>query len=702
MSEAGAPPAAAPRRSKPLDLAGMLARRGLLILVAGGALAAAVAPALLLVIRPKYVAGAALLVDPGKEVSLTGKERDMIPGDVGDYTRTQIGRMKDLGVLRDALRSLPATNRPALCRPDQSEMQQAVALLKAFTVTETPRTRLIGARLEAETPDALGDTLNAMLETFLTRLQREREEEYASRLAYLRGERARIEARLAAEHARLLALAAPVATKAFLHEGYNIHLQKQEQIQRLLWEAEADLAEKEGLLAKARADEAALAALSLQPYADERVADNFGINRIEQYTYEQLQSMRVTVDGLTPGNQDRQYVEQRMQAMTDYLESYKEKVNQVTIRNLNEKRAHDLRQDVLRATSARDAARGVRDTLAKQLAEASAEASSISETIYNASDVTYSIGQLRERLSALDTRIIDCEMEAKTPPRITIDSRAANPVRPTTNTRPRVLGLSLVMAYGALFGLCLVFEVLDGRIRGRRDVDAALGGRSPDPIPRHDGAGGVPFSGVLAGAPASPAAGAIRRLAARLERERRTHGAQVVVVAGLHRGAGATALAGELAGALAALVERVLLVRIAPEVADTGGLDERPGVTRLERSGPRRDLRKLLAAARPRYDVILLDVPPLHSHDTAQLALLEAGAALLVAREDVSFFRELVGALDVLRAAGIPAHSAVLNRATRDVPRDGARGSPLQRLLARVSRGHERFDAAWRKRRTPA
>lgn len=692
------PPPTASKRSKPLDLPGIAKRRGVLILLAGAVLAILIIPALLLVIRPKYVTTASLLVDAGKEVSITGKEREVIPGDVGDYTRTQIGRMKDLTVLRTAIARLPANERPVFCEKGQSDIQQAVALLKRLSIAETPRTRLIVARVEAEEPRSLGSALNAVLETFLARLQEEREEQYASRLAYLRQERKRIEDQLSAEHARLLALAAPIATKAFLHEGYNVHLAKLEQIQRLFWDAEAECAERESQLVKAQADRAALRELSLQPYADEKVADNFGINRIEQYTYEQLQSMRVTVDGLTPDNQDRKYVEERMKAMTDYLDGYRKQVNDITIRILTEKRSHDLEQDVLKATSARDAARHTRDGLARQLAEAATEASRISETIFSASDVTFAIGQLRDRLSTLTTRIDDCEMEAKTPSRITIDSRAADPSRPTTNTRPRVFGMGIAMAYCSVIAICLGFELLDGRVRSRRELEAALGGPGPDPIPWHDSTAGTPFARVVAMSPEADAAQAIRRLAARLERERRAHGGSVVLVAGAGRGAGATAVAANLATALAAIVPRVLTVHLTREGGDEGEMDGRSGVTTLRRTDARRDLRELVAEARQAHDFVLLDTAPLPGDDVAQLAVLDCDAALLVVRADKSMFREVVAALEVLRAAQIPALTAVLNRA-KHCPRPEAEyRAPVQQWLGIVTRLHLRVEGSVRAR----
>ena len=52
----------------------------------GTVLSFATIPVCLAVVKPKYSASAVLLVDATKEIAINGKERDLIPGDIGDYT----------------------------------------------------------------------------------------------------------------------------------------------------------------------------------------------------------------------------------------------------------------------------------------------------------------------------------------------------------------------------------------------------------------------------------------------------------------------------------------------------------------------------------------------------------------------------------------------------------------------------------------
>ncbi len=711
------------RRKKAFDISGFLARRKFLILILGGWMAVALLPVFLIVVKPQFQADGLLLVDASKEITLTGRERDTIPGNVGDFTHTLVSRVSGLDVLASALKTVPQKNWPSFLDPTMSLEKNAVLLMKSLTVKDAARSYLVSLSVQADQGRGLGDTLNAVMERFIAKLQAEQELQNSHRLTYLREERTRIEKQIADERQRLLDLAEHVANKAFLHENYSVHLTKLEQIQKMYWDAESDRATKQGLLQKTIADQEELGALSLQPYADERVADNFGINRIEQWTYEQLQSLRANIDGLTSNNQDRVYVEQRMGAMNEYLDKYKHSVNDTTIRVMTQKREHEMRADVIKASTAYQAARFTSEELGKRLADAKQEASDTSEAIFKASDISFSVTQLREQLSALNTRIDDCEMEAKAPMKVSIDQRAANPVRPIRSTTTKALMISIFIGFGLAFGICLGFEFLDDRVRSRRELEGALGGVSPEPIPKHGHGDNPAFARVVRDAPASPAAVALRSLVVRLERERKQRGGKVYLVTGAARGAGATSCALNLADAFALMVPHVLFIELpspAPAAcALAGGAESlsaalaaptdwvgrqgtKIGLARLAdretAEGNPAAIRELLRQARTIFDIIIVNAAPL-ADDLSQFVVLESDAAVVLVREDRTLHADLVRTLGILRAAPISAMTAVLNFTKREVAvAPGAR--PLQLRLARITKLHRRADAEVRARWT--
>ena len=714
--QTGPPPQT--RKRKPFDIIAFLRSRILLILGLGTVISATLAPVFRLLMKSHYEAKGALLVDVSKEITLTGREREIVPTNVGDYVRTLVNRVGNLDVLNEALQSLPPELWPCFCDPQAPAARNAVAIFKNLTVKEEVHSFLITTSLRGEKAQGLGTTLNAVMEKFLEKLRDEQVQNTSLRLTYLQAERARIEERVLAQRKRLLDLSAKVPNKAFLQGNYSVHLVNLEQIQKLYWEAEADRAIKEGLWHKTKSDEEKMGSLSLSPYAEERVANNEGINRIEQWTYEQLQTLRTHIDGLTANNKDRQYVEERMAAMKAYLEGHKKRVNETTSSFLAQKRAYDLRADVIKAASAHEASREARNELSRQLEEAKHEASDTAEAIFNAADISYNVSQLRDRLSSLNTRIDDCEMEAKSPIKLFIDRRASDPTRPAQSAGAKALIASLIAGFGCIGGVCLCFELADGRVRSRSHVEGALHGPSPTPVPNSETLEGSPFWRITRTSPDSIAALSLRSLAVRLERERKLHGGRVFLVAGAGHGVGATSIALSLADTLSTFVPRVLFVEVSPSTSPNGvslrneaenlsltlgdiegwmaRKADRNGLSLLANHDPGvplpAQIRHLLSQARETFDIAVINTPPPGFHDFAQFILLEVDAAVVVVGEDKTLYKELVATFEVLRERPVAALTAILNFSTSHKAFDRAF------LTDKYITGVSRFCTSFRKR----
>ncbi|WP_045221615.1 GumC family protein [Desulfonatronum thioautotrophicum] len=737
MSESPSTPATRPgtildgKKGKPFQIVGFALRRGPLIFLLGGLLCLFLLPFLLQRASPIYETDAMLLLDPAKEPTLTGRERDAIPGSIADYMRTLVNRINSYDVLAEALTRIDPEDFPAFLNPDHPLDRNVYRLMSRIRVRDVFRTYLISLTITADRPEGLGPILNEIMVVFVEKIQAEQERQYERRLSYLKDEREKLLVRLDDERTELLTLARGMDQKAFLHETYSLHIYKQDMIQRLFWEAEAQHSEKRFLLEKALADREAIRKLDLQPFADERVADNFGINRIEQWTYEQVQSLRASIDGLTPENPDRIYVEDRMRAMNAFLEGYKLQVNEETIRNIREKLEYELDLDVLKARSAYEAAKAHADNLGALLAEATLEAAETSEAIYQASEILFSMEQLRNRLAALSNRIDDAEMEAKAPVRLDIDKWAVSPAQPS-RTNTKTLGMmALALSFGSVFGFIFVFDFLDNRLRDPAEVTKGLGGPGPGPI-WHMGLEDIESGNVAEAsleAPGAPGVLAIRSLAVRLELEREKHGAKVFALSGLNPECGVSSLTLNLAHILRFGCQRVLVLEcnlVRPGMTRlVSGLNEAPGIWELLsvlelqdwNAAVQHEARRridvitagkavpvfpdrarfltLLDEIRQDYDMILLDVAPILGDEFSGFAALHADATLLVGREDVSLFRDLRQSIDFLVQAEVPAVSAVLNFVR---PKRGEQiRMVLQHQMQLVSRVHRGLHGAVRR-----
>jgi len=714
------------KRRKPFNPLSFVLRRGPVLVLCGTLLSTALALLLLPFARPVYETDATLLIDAGKEPTLNGRERDPIPGDIGNWTRTQIARITSPAVLQAAIATLTPEARPAFLREPLDHPSNPFRLMSRIKVREESRTYLVGLRIRGDSTDGLAPALNAVMDVFLAKLQHEFEQTYARRLAYLVEERQKIIERLSIEEKRILEMAGEAGNTAFLHESYSVHLSKVEQLQRLYWEAFAYQGKMTAEYLKTSEDRMNLVRLDLKAFADERVADNFGINRIEQWTYEQLQQMRATIDGLTVSNPDRIYVEARMKAMNDYLAEYKQRVNNETMLNLMEKLEYEQTVKELLAKSAADAATRATQILETRLKEAREEADRVSMAIFSASSPVFARNQLRDRLQSLNNRIDDTEMEAKTPVRVQIDKRAEPPGEPAQSSRMKLLMLALAAGMGVTAVVLLLLELLDNRIRTAGEVEAAIGGQAPPPVPAFRACG--PDAPALAGiclatgnrddACAEGVAAAMADLAARIADDRRRHGTGTFCLLGLHRRSGVTSLSLNLAACLNRLCGPVLLVelnarhpglRCMLEIGSSKGMESwLRGDCRFEEVLHRDTERNL--------DVLFADnsgLPPSVSHLPAMLdklrgsyamiiidggvfpsdiAMLAAGcsdAVLLVTRARQTLYRELRDGVERLHRMRVPAITAVLNDA--EDSRQAAIQAALEDMILAISKMADRL-----------
>ncbi|MDP8991948.1 MAG: polysaccharide biosynthesis tyrosine autokinase [Actinomycetota bacterium] len=273
----------------------------------------------------------------------------------------------------------------------------------------------------------------------------------------------------------------------------------------------------------------------------------------------------------------------------------------------------------------------------------------------------------------------------------------------TPSGPPRLLLELTALVVGGLLGVAFAFLLERGRprVRSWRDVGVLTG---------YPVVGRIPPSRALRTASSEalsdPAVGAaVRTLRTYLERSSRERPVHVLVVTSSVSGEGKTTLAATLALSLARLDAEVLLIDAdlrRPGIGRFFGLNGDPGLSGLLRGeksmeeclqpGPvsllgvlptsvdpdagdllARRFADVLTEARERFDVIVVDAPPLLGGDDARtLATLCDGVLMVVGSETLATsVSEAASALDAL---GVRVLGAVANRA-RDPKGFGAYGT---------------------------
>ena len=681
------------KQLKPIDLRWFIFHRGPLIAVAGLIVFALLTPLLLWQASPTYRAESQLMVTPVKQPTLQGRDQDAIPGDLRDYMRTLSNRILGYNTLLSAIERLPESDRPSFLKHDADPQKNVYRLMSRLEASEVPGTYLLQLSIEAGSPNHLGTTLNAVADAFLEQLGREQELKYARRLAYLNEERDRIVAQIETGRRELVQLAESAGQSAFLHKTYDTHLEKLKLLQEAYWVIETDRVEKQRTLDTVMLENEKLGALDLSSVAEKRVADNFGINRMEQWTYESLQELRSTIDGLTAENPERQYVEMRMEAMEDYLASYKTMVHSNTVDMLDEERHLEMDQTLIKAQAAAEAAARAAGHLKEEQSRAEHEASDISSVIFNAQEMLFNIEQLQTRLAALDSHIDDTQLQAKAPLPMHVDREAHNPEAPFASNTKKLLILAFALSFGFIGFICFLFDFLDNRIRTRSDIERLIGGAIPESIPR--------------GCTAAPEViRAYRRLAARLHREKKPDLGSVYCITGTAEQVGTTTVTRQLAGCFAEQGARAVVVDL-NRSEPSGGSAETDSWPAAIWHDPDLDidlldalrlpasalcaarLVELLDELRAQYEWVLVDCAPMRTDETAQIAVQQADASIMVVMEDRSIYGHLLSTKQLLELYQVPAMTALLVGAR---PQEGTwLFNTMQSALNMISELHSRL-----------
>jgi polysaccharide biosynthesis transport protein len=671
-------------RIRPFDFGNFLLRRGPWIAGLGILLFLIGLPAAFVLRNPFYRTSGRLLLTQKVKMFLDRQE-ELIHGDFRDFAATYSQRLVGSAVTHDALSSLPRERWPDFIRGIPDEELAARVLSKKLAVIPMGRSYLLEVVLIAGSPEGMADTVNAVMESFLSLLEKEQGQDCDRRLAYLDLELVQLKKDLAKKEADRASIADQLGHASFSEERnpfYELLIAVQLDHQR----AKTTALEQKSLLQKAERDEKSLGEKSLEVFADEAVASNQAVFLIDNWTYQKLQDLRAGIDGLTDTNTERVYVEQRMQAMNDYLEKFKRDLHKGSLTILEKKRAQELAEVVTKAQNTLQAGVDFEQELKRQLDETKERFAKSSLLVSHGKDLSAEMEAIKDRISRVLDRIREVHLEAKLPVHVGIDELAIVPQAPEGDNLGKLVAMIFVGAFGFVAVTFTVFEVFDGRIRSPGDIKAALGALPADPIPCFGGSEeATQYEVCVRDYPLHSCSVAVNGLALRLERERIRSGAKVVLLTGGEGGSGVTWLARNLGESLTQYVERVLIIRLdAIEEGTKPGLN--PGypfdryfeeawkrisaideqVTHLV-IGPetplmrRRDwLCEFLSRLTPFYGVILLDARPIADSDLTRYIAGLSQVAIMVAGQGRTRYRQFRAGVELLVRLGTPAITGVL------------------------------------------
>ncbi len=679
------------KQAKPFDIAGFLKRYGLLVLVIGSFLFTLAVPVVLLIGKPNYEARALMRIDPVIPSLITKSEDPSIINYYQDYARTQAKRMMQFSVLEKTVNKLTPEQKAAILPPALPADKCAHILGIIIKVSPVNGTHLIEIKAASPKKEGLAPLLNAFMEVFLEKVRANTEVQDKERLVYLRNKQRSLISEISSIEDELTQLTQDIYTSSFT-EDYNLASKKTEELQKLYVRSLGDRVSAENQLIETERSNSQIKALSLEPMIDEMVMDDQSLDFTSSWTYQQLQQMRSSTDGLTTTNPDRIYVEERMKGMQLYEAKLKDEIRANAQQILYGKRDHDLKKENIKARNHFEKTEQAEKEILAQLEQNQKEGTRISVGMHLGQALEARLKHKRELLDRIDTRIHELEVEGKAPLRISVESPARQPDNPAGSNIKKLMLVFFGLSFGSTAGLFLGFDFLDNRIRRPEEIQNAFGYPAAAIIPE-----AVPHAGPGKAIPerseANDVRHAIESLAVLLKREHQLHHARIILCTGVETGNGCSSIALGVAQSLARLLPEVLLIDadpLHPSLASMAALShDHTGLSDILSSGvswketvqtsPENqihlisagkessdDIRQqgialFLEEARQRYDIICIDTGPVLESPLTQHLAIHADIAILVALGNSTLYRDLRKAGEKLVRLNVPAIAPVLS-----------------------------------------
>jgi succinoglycan biosynthesis transport protein ExoP len=670
------------KANKPFDIFGFVSRYGLIIVIFGLFLLTMFVPVVLKMKKPNYETHAMLKIDPVISSLITKSEDPSIANYYHDFVRTQAARISEYEVMASTIESLTDRDREALF-PAHLSTEECVPILQAIIqITPVGGTHLVKLSIQGPRKEGLAPVLNTLISTYLEKMQNELEQNDIRRLTYLNEKKRELQKDIERKENHLQDIASSVLSSTF-SESFNIWQMRMVELQKTYIGFFGDRvrAENEWVYQQKVGD--AIRQLPLESLVDEGVMDDNAIGFTSSWTYQQLQDMRSSIDGVTAENHDRKRVEQRMQAMREYEKTLRKETRESIHSIVYGKKDLELKESLIKKENAFKEAKASEEEVFAALKEAEAMSGRNSSALLKGTSFETELEHDRNLLFRIDTRIHELEAESRAPLRTTVESMAKEPRSPAGSNIKKLLMACVVVSFGSVGGVFILIEFFDNRIHSPKNIMHALG--HPPTWPITQAPQGVDFHSVLSEASDSVTSKALRSLATRLFRAGGERGAKVFLFTAVDRSSGTTSITMNCAQSLAHQSSRVLVIDANLqdwEAPDGVGVeiddpklpmnaiqhDDLRGIDYLVSFMPRRSdrytsrmLAGFLREAREQYDFICIDAPPVLTSDLTEYLATNSDVGVLIIRGDSTLYRDVRRSAEILVRLDIPALAPVLN-----------------------------------------
>jgi len=623
---------------------------------------------------PVYMAMAKILVsaqfipnlESDKSLELRGVQQYQM------YVKQQVSKIKHKQVLQKALQ-LPEVQAHWPRLPNESKGKQFKRFRNAIAVKSKRGNPFITVTLTAKKAEGLDIILNAVVDIYLKKAQKETLFDSSGRIDRLEQRREQLERLITQKQKRRIQIGLELGVTTFQENSLNPYddiLIESTKAQMLAHRQRVEAEARLTALTKKQGNGKTI----LETLVKEMVASDSTLNTFKAKLVERRTELLTQTLGLTRKHPSRRRAEQEITKIDRDIEKATNELSKEIRNRLLEKNQAEIYQ-----------AQRIEQALAGEHQAQRTQANHYT-TLYNEALVlNKDISRAYHQLDRINDRIDFLIFESNAPGFVHWDTPAEKPRFPVKGGRKKIVLMFVVAALGLGIAVPILIDMLDRRLRTAGEVHKILGFAPMAWIlDRHDTKTEQLATDYL------------RRMALALERDWHTQETSCFILTSVKPGGGTTTLTLELAHILSELGVRTLAVELnafKPDSRYSGGAtsgvttlltpdsswplppemlvvpatadlpDRLPiGDTSTRHIATYGKLRPLFKQLNAHYDLILIDTPPLLLSANAELLGEVAGGVLLVIEAGIVVPGELKRAASLLQRLDPPVVGSVLNR----------------------------------------
>lgn len=646
--------------------------------------------ALLPVIKWQYKvyfeAESKIRIEPVIVVGSSDKE-DSITNRYDSFVNTEIIKIQSPDTVSRAWDQLSNEYRLKLMPSGYSDTKVIKKLIHKIKVERIHGAHMIKIVVTDQQPEGLKEVADSIVQVYLEDIQNKIKNKSYLELKQLEKERDLLTHKIETEMGKKRKFAKKAGISTF-SEQFNPLNRQLSDLQEAFTRAYGARVEKENILGGVLKEIVDLKQIPLDSLVDEMVEKDQSLWDLGFWTYQTLQEMRASLDGITSDNPDRKYVEGRMKNLKDHLERLRGEVRERANKVIHSKRDYELKKRLIHSKFQFEASKKTEGELRMEMKRVKIQSTKVSANILLGQETDKSLVMLNNLYIETNKKIQNQLSVMQTPGRVFLENYAQVPTEPLRSNLKKLIIVALLLSFGWPVIMALLYDLLDNRIRSTTDLEAALGFSPTWPIAHlRDG----DFANVVSEAPESVLSKAIRSLAVRLNNERVKHQAKFVVFTSVDPRSGVSEIVLNSAYAMRKMCKRVLVLELnflTPSIVRTlhipGSIRGLAGILEQKRFAmnsvfhdKKRDvdvlplvgdvkisnanIEKMLDVISGLYDFIFIDTASVLQSDLTEFLILKADTGVLVVNGDRTLYRNVRHAVDIINKLEIPSLAVVLN-----------------------------------------